>query len=374
VVQGAAGAALLPSSLSLLRQAFPDAARRARAIGIWSAISGVAGVAGPTLGGLLVAAGGWRLAFLVNVPLCALGLLLSARILCEAPRSHARRVDAGAQGLLVAALAGVVVVLIETPHRGLADPVVLAGLAIGASAGMRLLTRRVADRAGLLPPGFFARRTVAATAVAALLHNLGGYGAVFVLSLCLQLERGWAPLETGLALLPMPAGMSVMSLLAGRLVRPLGARALMGAGMAVAGLGIGGLALLQGDTQYARIAICLLATGVGSGLVVPAMTAVMLAAVPSEHAGVSGAVLSTARQLGTALGVATIGGLATSGPDLGSGLAPAMAAAGATLGLGAVLSLACVRRLTVRPRPVSGVTTGTEAGAAALGLDCRSAT
>jgi DHA2 family methylenomycin A resistance protein-like MFS transporter len=342
-LQGAAAAALLPSSLALLRSMFPDNAERARAIGVWAAASGIAGVLGPPLGGVLVQAGGWRLAFLVNVPLCAVGSLLAMRLPAATVPARRRSFEPAAHGALAVALAAVVCLVIELPHRALGSPPLLAAVAIAAIATARLAT--AASRAALLPERFFASRTVRTTAGVALLHNFAGYGVVFVLSLYLQLGRGWSPLVTGLALVPMPLTMTVTSPASGRLVRRVGARTLLGAGMAIgAGCSLC-LAWLSDGTPYAAVGAAVAGMGLASGLSVPAMTAVMLVAVPEEHAGVAGAVLTAARQIGTALGVAVVGAVVAAAGTFEDGIPRGMVIAAAAFAVGSALSVGYVRRL-----------------------------
>jgi DHA2 family methylenomycin A resistance protein-like MFS transporter len=337
-LQGAAVAAMLVGSLALLRATFPGSVLRARAIGAWAAVSGVAGIVGPVIGGLLVDSGGWRLAFAIDVPICIAGILLSLRISPAPVRTPVQEFPISAHALLAIATAGIVLLVIEWPHRTPGDPLMLAGAVAAACALFRVLASR--ERLyHLVAPGFISRPTVTATTAVALLHNFGGYGAVFVLSIYLQGARGWSALDTGVALTPMPLAMTLVSLIVGGLLARVGARALLGLGMAVGAFSTAIFAGLSSSSSYLAVALPIAGIGVAGGMSVPSMTAVMLGSVAEEQAGIAGAALSAARQLGTALGVAAVGSVASAGGARNAGFSAAMAVAASAFAAGSAIAI-----------------------------------
>ena len=144
LVQGLGAAMAVPASLSLLQAAYPERRARARAFGVWGGVAGIAAGGGPIVGGLLIAASGWRAVFFINVPIGLIGLLATARYV-RAPAGHARRLDLAAQAVGVAALAAFTAALIEVGRLGVTSPVVLGAFALSAAAGVSFAVLRPGD-------------------------------------------------------------------------------------------------------------------------------------------------------------------------------------------------------------------------------------
>jgi DHA2 family methylenomycin A resistance protein-like MFS transporter len=198
IVQGVGAALFMPSSLAILRQACPDGKERAQAIGIWSALTAVAGACGPLFGGLLISGFGWRSIFLLNVPVGVVAVAMALRFVGSSAGSARRGFDLPAQLTGAAALALFTWALIERSARGWGSPVILIAL-LAALAGLRAfvaLERRNADP--ILPLVLFANRTFSATAAAALLYAGAFFGSVLVFSLYFQRVRGDSPAAPGL--------------------------------------------------------------------------------------------------------------------------------------------------------------------------------
>jgi len=299
VVQGVGAAIVVPASLSLLRAAYPDASARARAVGAWGAIAGVAAASGPVLGGLLAGGPGWRAVFFVNVPVGLAAIWLVVRRTPSA-RPRPGRLDVGAQVAAVVGLGALTYGLIE--H----EPAAVA-LAAAALAAFVFVERRVADP--MLPLGMFRAAGFTAGSLVGLLINLGFYGQLFVLSLWLQRVRGDSALEAGLALLPLAGMVSVASLVSGRIMSRTGAGAPMLAGLALGAAGWLGLLATAPRSAGALLVVPLLAAGAGMALTMPAATAAVVEAAPAERAGLASGVLNAARQAGGAIGAAALGSL-----------------------------------------------------------------
>jgi len=296
VVQGAGAAFLLPGTLAVVSRAYPDAAERARAIGIWAAISSLALPAGVIAGGALVDGPGWRWAFLVNLPLVAVALPVTARIVRESREPGARAPDVPGAALTVVLLATLTLAIIAgSPAAGVTAAALLAALVA--------VERRCPEP--MLPAALFRRPAFGAANAVAAAMNLGSLGTLFVLTLFLQDVQGRSALGAGMAILPAFGLLAVVAPLSGRLVGRIGPRGPMVAGLLVAA---GGLALLADDA----LLVASMLWGLGLGLLTPAVVAAAMGAVEPDRAGLAAAVNNTARQAGGAIGIAASGAVAGS--------------------------------------------------------------
>jgi DHA2 family methylenomycin A resistance protein-like MFS transporter len=353
-VQGLGAAAILPSSLAIVNQLFPDPAERPKAIGLWAGLGGSALVLGPVLGGVLVGPLGWRAIFWMNVPLVIAALGAGFATLPEGPRAHGARPDWAGQGLGTAALAALVFALIEGGKGGFASGPALGGIAVAivALVGFICVERRLsgapkpssdaaARRGGgvrpLLDLNWFRRAEFSGANLGAGLMNLGTLGGLFALGLYLQEVEGLSPLEAGLALVPLALPLAALTPFTGRLVGRVGARLPAGIGLAASGVGYLGAALVGGSNIDTPLGWAfLLIAGAGMGVAVPGLVAGATEALGPDRAGIASAVNNTSRQVGGAIGVALIGGLAS--------ISTSLIFSAAALLLGGVLSLALMGR------------------------------
>ncbi|MEU1949875.1 MFS transporter, partial [Streptomyces sp. NPDC020125] len=314
LAQGAGAATMVPASLALLGALHPEPAARARAFGVWGGIAGVAAAAGPVLGGVLVWGVGWRTVFLVNVPVGVLAVWLTIRHVPAArprprPRGERPPLDLAAQLTGVVAVAALTAGLNEAGGRGWTDPLVLGALAAAPLAGALFLWLERRASAPALPPRLLSGfRFPAALAVGVLL-NLGFYGLLFLTTLYFQRHRGWDPLSTGLALLPMGALVAVASPLSGRVAARVGTHVPAVAGLLTGALGLLGWAAVGPHTPYALLVVPLLLTGFGTSFTMPSATIAAMEAAPHEVRGAASGAFNAARQLGSAIGVALFGTL-----------------------------------------------------------------
>ncbi|WP_420211169.1 MFS transporter [Burkholderia aenigmatica] len=321
-LQGVGAAAMLPNSLALLNDACRhDPLLRARAVGGWTAAGSISIAAGPVVGGLLIAAWGWRGIFLVNLPLCAAGLAAAlawvpARRVGATPAAPSRSVralDLRGQFIAIAMLTALTGAVIEWRPLGFAHPVVAGGFALAALAALAFVAVEARTATPMLPLSLFRHRTFSAAVLFGICVNFTYYGTVFVLALYLQRARGESALQAGLAFLPLTGGFLLSNLASGRVVARHGPRAPMLAGALVAALGYGSLHFIDASTPLAVLLVPFLLIPSGMGFAVPAMTTAVLASVAPERAGIASAVLNTARQAGGAMGVAAFGALAGGG-------------------------------------------------------------
>ncbi|KAA2262483.1 MFS transporter [Solihabitans fulvus] len=307
VLQGVGGALLTPGSLAILQSSFVRE-DRARAIGAWSGLSGIAAAIGPLVGGLLVQAWSWRLAFLVNLPVAAFCVWLTRRHVPESrDLEMTGRPDVLGAVLGAVGLAGVTAALVEAPARGIGDPVVLlaGGVGLLALISFGLLQAKGADPT--VPPELFANRTfVLANALTFLVYAALG-GVMVLLVLQLQVSLGYAPTAAGLAGLPITIIMLLLSARSGRLAQRVGPRwqlvvgpLLIAAGMLLLRMAAPGASYLTGVLPG------VLVFGLGLAAVVAPVTATVLAAAPDRHAGVASGVNNAVARTGSLLAVAIL--------------------------------------------------------------------
>jgi EmrB/QacA subfamily drug resistance transporter len=310
MVQAVGGAMLQPNALSTITNVITDPARRARAIGVWAGVFGVAAASGPILGGLLVATVGWRAVFLVNVPVAAIAFALVARYAPETRAPRPRRVDLPGQALLILTLAAVTFATIEGPVRGWSSAPITGGYALAACALAAFLTVEHHRDEPLLELRFFRSPPFAGAATIATLAFAILAGFLFLNTLYLQEVRGDSALMAGVATLPATVVIAVISPSAGRLVARHGSRFLMiAAGLFLAA---GAIVLSQDrtDSPYLYLAGGYVLLGLGFGLINPPITNTAVSGMPKAQAGVASAVATSSRQLGNVLGVAVIGSVA----------------------------------------------------------------
>ncbi|MGA5194089.1 MFS transporter [Streptomyces exfoliatus] len=349
VLQGVGAALIVPSSLSLVNTNFPDPARRTRAVSLWAAAGGLALALGPVVGGVLVDSLGWRSIFYVNIPIAAVGILLTQRYAQAAPPrdpSRRRSLDLPGQLLAIAGLGALTAAIVEANARGWGSALVITCLAVFAAALVGFLTveRRSADP--MLPLHLFGRRAFSATSLIGVLLNFAFYGLIFVFSLFFQQVWDYSPITAGLAFLPMTGAIMAANLACGPLVKRYGARTVLLTGNILAAVGYLTVVPAVGSDSYPAVIVQFLVAGFGIGLVVPAMTNAMLGAVDPTNAGIASGVLNASRQLGGLIGVAVMGllvGQAASGHFL-TGLRAALISAAVALAVAAVLSATGIRR------------------------------
>ncbi|WP_432011207.1 MFS transporter [Streptomyces cucumeris] len=306
VVQGSAAAVMVPASLALIRQAFPDPQARARGIALWTVGGAVAIAAGPVLGGLLTTEWNWRAVFFLNVPAGLASVLMLTRA-GRSPR-HPAVFDLPGQLTAVLALASLTFAVIEGGHDGFTGTV-LVSIGLAVVAGSCFVAVEARRRMPMLPLELFRLRGVSVPVVAGFALNAAFYGGVFVLSLFFQEERGQSAFSAGLMFVPMAAITANFNYLSPRLVTRYGPRAVVVAGLLTGALGSGSLIAVDTGTPPWVTALLMIPLGIGGSLAMPALTSLMLDSVAAERAGTAAALLNTSRQMGGALSIAVFGAL-----------------------------------------------------------------
>jgi EmrB/QacA subfamily drug resistance transporter len=332
-LQGVGGALLAPGSLAIIQASFASG-DRARAVGAWSGLGGVASAAGPLLGGWIVAAAGWRWVFLINLPLAAVVIVVTSRRVPETrdPTAHGRFDIAGA-ALAALALAGVSYALIEAPGHGAAIRVAVAAVTgVAAGAGFVVLERHRGRSLSIrptkqstppmLPLDVFASRQFTVVNVVTFLVY-ASFGALFFLLVVeLQVGSGFSPLRAGTALLPSTVLMLLLSSRWGALAQRIGPRWLMAGGTLISAAGL--LLMTRIGTHVSYLADVLPAValfGLGASMTVAPLTATVLASAQTRRAGVASGVNNAVARSAGLLAVAGLPVVA--GLSIGHGSAAA---------------------------------------------------
>lgn len=329
LIQGGAAAIMLPSSLALVRQAFPDAAERARAIALWTVGGAVAVAAGPVVGGVLSSTLGWRAIFVVNLPV---GIATLA-VLTRAERSPRRATPLDPYGQLTAivALAALTFGVIDGGENGFGEPVVLGCLGLAAVAMATFAMIEARTTAPIVPLDLFRSRTVTVSVAIGFVVNAAFYGLVFALSLFFQDVLHLSAMAAGLMFLPMMAVIAGANLASARAAARFGPRTPIAVGQVIFALAMFGLLRMDGATSRPLIAAMLIPVGLGLGFAVPSLTAILLNDIAADRAGMAAGILNSFRQTGGALAVAVFGALVADQGDYIVGLRVALCAAAVML-------------------------------------------
>ena len=306
---GVAGATLMPSTLSLIRNLFPDDRRRTVAISVWMASLLTGSAIGPLVGGIVLELSWWGAAFLLGVPIMVALLVVGPFVLPAGRSSGGGPLDLASVGLSLLAVLPVVYAVKAASSHGL-DVGLLGLVAVGAVAGVLFVRRQRRLARPLLDVGLFTDARFSTATVTHLVSLLVQGGTQYLFALYLQLAVGLDPLAAGLWMLPAAGlgllGAVVAPVLAGR----LGSARVLSGGLALSVVGAGVTALTSVDGLTAAVTgFALISFAVG--LVTTLTTDHIIAAAPAERAGMASGITETSAELGIALGVALLGSVAT---------------------------------------------------------------
>ncbi|SOD63535.1 drug resistance transporter, EmrB/QacA subfamily [Streptomyces zhaozhouensis] len=314
-LQGVFGALLAPAALSLLTVMFTDARERAKAFGVFGAISGAGAAVGLLLGGALTEYLDWRWTFYVNVPFAVVAIVGAVTVIRE-PAEARNRSTLDVPGVLLATLGLVALVygFSRAEHEDWTETWTVASFVASAVLLITFVLVESRVKAPLLPLRVVTDRNRGGTYLAFGLSVIAMFGLFLFLTLYLQMIRGYSPVETGLAFLPMVVGMVIGSTqIAPRLTTRFAPRYLMGSGLVVASLGMLWLTQLDLDSSYAGVILpAQLLLGLGMGTNFMAGMSLATSGVRPTDAGVASAMVNTAQQIGGAIGTALLNTIAAS--------------------------------------------------------------
>jgi EmrB/QacA subfamily drug resistance transporter len=327
-LQGIGGALLIPGTLSIITVTFPPH-ERAKALGLWAGVSGIALALGPTLGGYMVEHLGWASVFFLNVPIGIVAFIVARATVTESRSEEARRLDIPGLFLGTAALFSVTYGLIGANQKGWSDPLIIASFIGFVVLMTSFLVWELKSDHAMMPLRFFRIPAFSAGNTVAFSISLGMFATFFFLTLYMQNIHGYSPFKAGAGFLPMTLMIIVTSPNAGKYASKHGSRGPMTYGLILAGGGLIALgAILTPTTNYWVMAPIFLIMGHGMGATMAPMTAAVMNSVGPQRAGLGSAMTNTSREVGGVLGIALLGTILTT--KLKSSLGPALA----SLGLG----------------------------------------
>jgi EmrB/QacA subfamily drug resistance transporter len=305
-VQAVGAAAVIPTALALMLDAFP-AGRQGYAAGLFGALSSAAAALGPVLGGVLIERWGWPAIFWFNVPVGALGVALTLALVRGRPRRRTdARLDWLGVGLSSAGLFCLTLALIEGNEWGWTSPRLLALFAAAAALLALFVVWELRTPSPLFDLRLFRNRTFAAASGAIMTVDIAMMGTAFMLVIYMIAMLNYTELKAGLAVTTLPLTGLLLAPFAGRLVDRLGPRPLAVTGALLTAAGLFALGNLERSASLTDVLWRSALVGAGLGLSLPALTAAGMSVVPGGVKGVGSGVLNTARQLGFLLGVAIL--------------------------------------------------------------------
>ncbi|MER7505847.1 MFS transporter [Nonomuraea pusilla] len=330
---GVAGATIMPSTLSIVRNVFTEPRERTAAVGIWSGMSAAGFAVGPVVGGLMLDHFWWGSVFLLNVPVMLVVLAGGTLVLPESRDPGAGRIDLPSVALSFAGMVAVVYAVKEAAYEGAWQADVLAAGAAGVACLAVFGLRQARLPQPLIDVRLFRRRAFAASVGTNLLAIFTMSAMMLMFAWYLQLVLGWSPLQAGLAQLPGGLSGAAGGILAAALVPRIGRNGVVALGLALNAGAFLWYATLGTELTYATLLVPMTAGGIGIGFAFTVNNDNVLATAPKERAGAAAAVSETAFELGGALGIAVLGSVLTgvyrSGLDLPAEVAGSPAGAAA---------------------------------------------
>ena len=306
-LMGVGSAMVFPSTLSLLSNVFTERGERARAIGLWGAITGAAIALGPIVGGWLLELFDWRSIFFVMTPIAALAGLLVARYVPTSRDPHAARIDRAGFALSTATVGLLVYTIIEAPSHGWGSARTIGSFAVTALLAAAFVARERSTAEPMLDLTLFRnlRFTAASVSVAISFFALSGF--IFLVTQYFQFLKGYGPLSTGIRLLPVASFVAISSILGAKLAVRFGTKLVVASGLLSMAAFYLWVTSTSATTGYGTIAAQMVVLGTGMGLTSAPATEAIMGVVPKAKAGVGSAINDATRLLGGTLGVAVIG-------------------------------------------------------------------
>jgi EmrB/QacA subfamily drug resistance transporter len=309
-VMGAGGALIMPTTLSILVNAFGDPRERAKAIAVWTAASGAGIALGPIVGGALMRSFSWSSVFWINVPLLLVALGGALHVVPDSRDPHATRLDPIGALLSILAVGSLVYAIIQGPEHGWMSARTTFTFGIGAATALLFMVWEARRDDPMLDLRLFRHRGFSVASVALAMLFFAMAGAVFLQAQYLQFILDYSPLAAGFALIPAAIGILIGTGAGAHLGATVGGRAAVATGTLLAAAGLATQAAFIDGSSYAPTGVGLLLFGLGAGIAMPSATDIIMATLPTARAGVGSAVNDTVRELGGALGVAVIGSVA----------------------------------------------------------------
>lgn len=306
---GVAGATIMPSTLSIVRNVFTDPRERTAAVGITMGVGALGVGLGPVFGGLLLDHFWWGSVFLINVPLMAAACVAGSAVLPESRDPRPRRLDVVSVPSSIAGVLGFVYAVKEAAADGPAQGRVVVSLLVGVVAGGLFVRRQMRVDNPLIDVALFRRKAFTGSILANGMAMFALVAQSLLFAQYFQLVLGWSPLKSGLA--GLPGGICAMlgGIAAAPLITALGRARVVATGMTVAGCGFTLYTLSGASSTYPLLVLGMVPCAVGMGMAMTVTGDTILASVPKDRAGAASAISETATELGAALGMALLGSI-----------------------------------------------------------------
>ncbi|MHB8657797.1 MAG: MFS transporter [Solirubrobacteraceae bacterium] len=311
LVMGGFAALIFPTTLSVITNTFADRGARAKAVGLWGAVTGLGVAVGPVSGGLLLSAFSWPSVFIALVPVSLLAAIAVWRVVPESRDPATPPLDRC--GLLSASIAigALVYTIIEAPGRGWSSAFTLIGFAVAGGVGLAFVRIERRREHPMLDVSLFAERAFSGASGAVTVAFFALFGFIFLITQYMQFVRGYGTLSTGARILPVAVSIGAASVLGANLAGRLGTRRIVCTGLVLLGASFLWISQLGAGISYGVIVIQMLLMGTGLGLTTAPATESILSVLPPAKAGVGSAVNDATREAGGTLGVAIIGSVYT---------------------------------------------------------------
>ncbi|NDA78455.1 MAG: DHA2 family efflux MFS transporter permease subunit [Actinobacteria bacterium] len=324
-LMGVGAALVFPGTLAVVIDVFRDPTERAKAIGVWSAVSGAAVAFGPVTGGFLLEHFWWGSVFLINIPIVIIALLLQWRFVPESRDPNAERLDVPGFLLSITFVSLLVYTIIEAPHRGWASTASVLGFVVTAVLATAFVLRERATAHPLLDVKVFRDMRVTAATSSIFIAFFSLFGFTFLITQYFQFVRGYDPLASGLHTLPFAFGAGITAPIAARLALKFGPRRVIPVGLLCMGIAQIWASRFEVDTTYfGTVVASMVLMAMGLSLVTSPASESVMGSLPRDMAGVGSAINDTGREVGGTLGVAIIGSIfaTTYGPRIVELLTP----------------------------------------------------
>jgi EmrB/QacA subfamily drug resistance transporter len=311
-LMGIGAALIFPATLAILTNVFADPSERAKAIGVWSGVTGLAVAAGPITGGWLLEHFWWGSVFYINVPVVVVAVIAVVVLVPNSREKNAPRLDVVGLLLSITSIGALVLTIIEAPEWGWLSVQTFVGFIIAATLISTFIRWELRTAHPLLPVRIFRNLRFSAASVSITSAFFALFGFIFLVTQYFQLVRGYTPLESGVRTLPVAFSIAFASVLAPRVVERVGTTRVVMTGLASMAATFAWISTNSATTSYLEIVGQMILLGGGLGLTTAPATESIMGSLSVDKAGVGSAVNDTTRELGGTLGVAVVGSVFSS--------------------------------------------------------------
>ena len=306
-VMGVGAALVFPATLSIITNVFTDRTERAKAIGLWGAMTGLGVASAPIIGGWVIEQGSWRWVFAVVIPIAVVAFALTAWRVPQSSDPETPPLDLGGLGLSIVALAALVTAIIQGPEWGWTGGRTLSLFAVAAVAGTVFVVWELRRDHPMLDVSLFANPRFTAASGSVTFAFFALFGFIFLITQYFQFVLGYSPFESGLRVIPVALSIAIASITGTRLAVRFGNKAVVAGGLLSMSIGFAWVSTASPFTPYTEIIGQMIFLGLGLGFTSAPATEAIMGAVPANKAGQGSAVNDATREVGGTLGVAVIG-------------------------------------------------------------------